>query len=70
MRLTCVKKNRTTVKQWDQAIRDARSRLEIAKRRVNRLTEIVGDFENMKAAGESWPGAGVQELDRKRQAND
>jgi hypothetical protein len=39
----------------------------MAKERVVRLAEIVADFEGMKAAREPWPG--VQELDRKRQAN-
>jgi hypothetical protein len=69
VRLTRVKKNRSKVKQWDRAIRDAQSKLAMAKERVVRLAEIVADFEGMKAAREPWPGAGVQELDRKRQAN-
>jgi 3'-phosphoadenosine 5'-phosphosulfate sulfotransferase len=53
-----VKQKVRCVRQWDRAIQDAKTKLEMAKLRVVRLTEIVDNLETMKAAGEPWPREG------------
>jgi methionyl-tRNA formyltransferase len=49
-------------RSWEDALTHA-------KGRIKELKQAVRIFEQKIKAGEPWPGAGVQELDRKRQAN-
>ena len=63
MTTTHVKTERKAkVSQWDEAISDAR-------RKMAGLRFTIKTYQRMKDAGEPWPGAGVQELDRKERAN-
>lgn len=61
-RVSSVKRNRSmiykNIQQWEKAIQDAKTQLQMAQERAARLTEIVADLEKMKAAGEPWPTAG------------
>lgn len=59
MRINSVKRNRSRLHRnevaWNQAISDAKQKLQTAKERVARLQEIVADLERMKIAGDLWP---------------
>ena len=60
MRIGTVNRNRTRLYRsevaWNQAITDAKQKLQMAEERAKRLKDVVTDLEAMKNSGQLWPG--------------
>lgn len=54
---------------WNAALVEAERQLSEYEGKVKRLRNSIPVIKSKIATGEPWPGAGVQESDRKRQAN-
>lgn len=58
-----------TEESWEAALTDAEKQVREVEEKRKRLKETIAAIKRKINAAEPWPGAGVQELDGKRQAN-
>lgn len=61
------KKCNTRRNMWEESIAEAHKKLALGRAYIAKMKSVIRVLEQKRASGELWPG--VQELDRKRQAN-